>query len=262
MVYIKHSVTERSNQDSNKKEIHTLPPPVNKFPPSPVSRHGHWWTGFVMVSEPDVTCGWDTPLFLFCFSLHSYDSSNYRQTNRELQCEGYLPLYFSMRGSNQMQTYTSNVMLGPETQDTRISAPQSNGLALPPAACLHTKYQALEMSIQWAKPHTAPSTLVAQLTPTSKGQLRLRVGRSPCGSWLPQELMGARLAVALSSFYVQGIFPALRLFSGICMQSQRLFHNHLRKVWFIRWHLKGAIPVSVPWKTPGCTSKILWWQCL
>lgn len=84
-----------------------------------------------MVSEPHVTCGWDTPLFLFCFSLHSYDSSNYRQTNRELQCEGYLPMYFSMTGNNQMQTYTSNITLGPETQDTRISAPQSNGLALP-----------------------------------------------------------------------------------------------------------------------------------
>lgn len=107
----------------------------------------------------------------------------------------------------------------------------------------------------------ATGTLVAQITPTSKGLFRLHVGQSPCGRWLPHELMQARLAVALSLYFVQGIFPALRLFSGICMQSQRLLHNHLRKVWFIRWHLKGAIPVSVPWKTPGCTSKILWLQC-
>lgn len=106
-----------------------------------------------------------------------------------------------------------------------------------------------------------PSTLVAQPTPTSKGQFRLPVGQSPCGSWLPQELMWARLAVALSLYYIQGIFPALHLFSGIRMQSQRLLHNHLRKVWFIRWHFKGTISVSVPRKTPGCNSRILWLQC-
>lgn len=78
-------------------------------------------------------------------------------------------MYFSVRGNNQMQTYTSNIKLGLETQNTRVSAPRSNGLALPPAAFLHTKYQVLEMYIPWAKPHTGPSTLVAQPTPTSKG---------------------------------------------------------------------------------------------
>jgi len=39
------------------------------------------------------------------------------------------------------------------------------------------------------------------------------------------------------------------------MWSQRLLHNRLRKAQLIRWHLQGAIPVSVPWKNPGYASE-------
>lgn len=35
MVYVKHSGTERSNQDANKKEMHTFPLPVNIYHPAP-----------------------------------------------------------------------------------------------------------------------------------------------------------------------------------------------------------------------------------
>lgn len=111
----------------------------------------------------------------FSFSLHSNDSSNHRQTNSTMGWQ--LFMYFSVRGNNQMQTYTSNIKLGPETQNTRVSAPQSNGLALPPAAFLHTKYQVLEMYIPWARAHTGPKH-----SGCSAHTHKQRPVQAPCGA--------------------------------------------------------------------------------
>lgn len=86
-------------------------------------------------------------------------------------------MYFSIRGNNPRQTCTSNIMLGPETQNTRISASRSNGLALPAAAFLHIKYQALEMYIPWAKPHTGP-----EHSGGSAHTHKQRAAQAPCGS--------------------------------------------------------------------------------
>lgn len=59
-----------------------------------------------------------------------------------------------------MQTYMPSITLVPDTQgklqSARISAPQSNWSALPPAAFLHAKYQGLEMDTPWVKPETCP----------------------------------------------------------------------------------------------------------
>lgn len=56
--------------------------------------------------------------------------------------------------------HTSSITLGPDTQgqlqSTRISAPQSNRSALPPATFLHPKYRGLEMDTLWVKPETGP----------------------------------------------------------------------------------------------------------
>lgn len=144
-------------------------------PSSVVPRQGHWWTGFVMDSEPDLTCGWDTPLFLF---LSPFTVMTPATTGKlTVQCGWQLFMYFSVRGNNQMQTYTSNIKLGPETQNTRVSAPQSNGLALPPAAFLHTKYQVLEMYIPWARAHTGPKH-----SGCSAHTHKQRPVQAPCGA--------------------------------------------------------------------------------
>lgn len=126
-------------------------------------------------------------------------------------------MYFSARGNNQTQTYTSDIKLGPETQNTRVSAPRSNGLALPPAAFLHTKYPVLEMYIPWAKAHAGP-----RHSGCSAHAHKQRPVQAPCGaeSMWELELMQAGLAVALSLYYIQGILPALHPFGGICMQSK------------------------------------------
>lgn len=175
-MYVKHSLTERSNQDSNKKEIHS---PLLSMISTQLSCLQTW----ALVNRCCYGLWTRSNLWLrytslpFSFSLHSYDTSNYRQTNRELQCKRYLLMYFLMRANNQMQTYTSNIKLGPETQNTRISVPWSNGLAWPPAAFLHTKYRALEMYIPWAKPHTGH-----RHSGCSAHTHKQRPVQAPCGS--------------------------------------------------------------------------------
>lgn len=89
----------------------------------------------------------------------------------------------------------------------------------------------------------------------SKGQLRLHVGQSRRGTWLPQELMQARLAVAWSLYYLQGIFPALCLFRGICMQSSTTTSEKCDSsdgIWKGPSHcLSPGKPLAVPAKFSG-----------
>lgn len=117
-----------------------------------------------------------TPLFLFLPAFTVMTATTTGKLTESYRVRDLL-MYFSMRVSNQMQTYTSNIKLGPETQNTRISVPRNNGLALPPAAFLHTRYQALEMYIPWAKPHTGPKH-----TGCSAHTHEQRAVQAPCGS--------------------------------------------------------------------------------
>ena len=91
-----------------------------------------------------------------------------------------------------MQTYTSSITLGPDTQgqlqSARISAPQSNLSALPPATFLHAKYQGLEMDTPWVKPETGPKRSGCPAHPHVQRPLWLHVVQRLCARQLPQEL--------------------------------------------------------------------------